>query len=221
MFTVRGGISGTTRNRHALINGCLGLTNVLHRVASGLVDASDSRISGILNRADDLVDTGLLTVLRVENTRHCGFDQKHDIPRIRFAITIDEREIASDPSHTQGPHWNREVPSTVSLDTGHVITILVVRSRWIIQASAGEPSDLLPVIHWNETNDLTVIIRLIDHNVRELLTDIVNLDGDGTEQVGCNCHLFTSLGDACVVDTEHAGNTGTDQSASATQYSHP
>ena len=197
----------STRNRHTLINGCLGLTDAIHSVTSSLVNASDSRISRILNRADNLVDTGLLTILRVENTRHCGFDQKHDIPRIRFAITINEREIASDPSHTQHPHWNREVPSTVRLDTGHVITILVVRTRWIIQASAGEPSDLLPVIHWNETNDLTVIVRLIDHNVRELLTDIVDLDDDGTEQVGCDCHLFTSLGDACVVDTEHAGNT--------------
>ncbi len=80
-----------------------------------------------------------------------------------------------------------------SLDTGHVITILVVRARWIIQASAGETSDLLPVIHRNETNDLTVIVRLIDHNVRELLTDIVDLDGDGTEQVGCNCHYLHHL----------------------------
>ena len=127
MFTVRGGISGTTRSSHTLINGLLGLTNVLHRVASGLVDASDSRISGILHGADDLVDTGLLTVLRVENTRHCGFDQKHDITGIRFAITIDESEVAFDSSRTQDSHGNREVPSTVSLDTGHVITILVVR----------------------------------------------------------------------------------------------
>ncbi len=193
LFTVRSGISGTTRNRHTLINGCLGLTDAIHNVTSSLVNASDSHISRILNRADDLADTGLLTILRVENTRHCGFDQKHDIPRIRFAITIDEREIASDPSHTQDPHWNREVPSTVRLDTGHVITILVVRTRWIIQASAGEPSDLLPVIHWNETNDLTVIVRLIDHNVRELLTDIVDLDDDGTEQVGCDCHHLPHL----------------------------
>lgn len=97
----------------------------------------------------------------------------------------------------------------------------MVRSRRIIQACPGETGDFLPVIHWDETDDLAVIVRLIDHNVWELLTDVVNLDGDSAEQVGCNCHLFTSLGDACVVDAEHSSHTGTDQSASATHHSHP
>lgn len=165
----------------------------LNPVTSGFVNASDSRISGILHRADDLVNTGLLTILRVENTRHCRFDQKHDITGIRFAITIDKSEVAFDSSRIQDSRGNREVPSTVRLNTGHVITILVVRSRGIIQASAGEPSDRLPVIHWDETNDFAVIVRLIDHNIRELLTDVVNLDGDGTEQVGCDCHDLPHL----------------------------
>lgn len=77
------------------------------------------------------------------------------------------------------------------------------------------------MIQGDETDDLAVIVRLIDHNVGELLTDIVDLDGDGAEQVGCNCHLFTSLGDACVVDAEHASHAGADQSASATHHGHP
>lgn len=94
LFTVR---NGTTRNRHTLINGRLGLTDAIHNVTSSLANASDSHIP---NHADELADTGLPTVLRVENTRHRGFDQKHDIPRTRSAITIDEKETASDPSHT-------------------------------------------------------------------------------------------------------------------------
>lgn len=116
------------------------------------------------NCADDSVDTCLLTVLRVENTRHCGFYKKHDITRIRFAITIDKSEVAFDPSRTQDSHGNSEVPSTVRPNTGHVITILVVRTRRIIQARPSETGDLLPVTQGDETDDLTVIVRLIDNN---------------------------------------------------------
>ena len=164
--------------------------------------------------------TRLLTILRVENTRHCRFDQKHDITGIRFAITVDKCEVSFDSPRTQGSHGNREVPSTVRLNTGHVIAILVVRSRRIIQARPSETGDLLPVIQGDETDDLAVIVRLIYHDIRELLTDIVNLDGDSTERVGCDC-MITSLGDACVVDAEHASHTGADESASATHHGNP
>lgn len=58
---------------------------------------------------------------------------------------------------------------------------------------AGEPSDLLPVIQGDETDDLAVIVRLIDNDIGKLLTDIVNLDGDGAEQVGCDCHNLPHL----------------------------
>lgn len=81
LFTVRGGVSGSPCIRHALTDRFLGLTDAFHSVTSGFVNASDSRISGILHRADNLVDTGLLTIppgrkhqtLRVpQETRHYG-----------------------------------------------------------------------------------------------------------------------------------------------------
>lgn len=77
------------------------------------------------------------------------------------------------------------------------------------------------MIQGDETDDLAVIVRLIDNDIGELLTDIVNLDGDSTEQVGCDCYLFTSLGNACVVDAEHSSHAGADQSTSATYYGNP
>lgn len=152
----------STHSRHTLVNGLLGFTDAFHRVINGLIDVADSRIRSCLHGADNLVQTCLLTVPRVINTRHCGFDQKHDITGIRLAVPVDKSEIASDSSRIQDSNGNREVPSTVRLNTGHVITILVVRTRRIIQARPSEPSDFLPVIQGDKTDDLAVIVRLID-----------------------------------------------------------
>ena len=82
---------------------------------------------------------------------------------LHHAIPVDKNKIASDPSHTQNPNENSEVPSTVRLNTGHVIAILMVRSRRIIQARPSETGDLLPVIQGDETDNFAVIIRLIDN----------------------------------------------------------
>lgn len=100
---VRGGFNGTLCSRHALTNGFFGFADALHNVTSGLVnaphhvindavDAVDSSIRDILHDADNLVQTGLLTVLRVENTRHRRFNKKHDITGTRLAIPIDKKQ---------------------------------------------------------------------------------------------------------------------------------